>query len=156
MRPGELGAAGGSEGVDPVEQRLERGEALGLDDGGVHAGLEVVADLLLVGRAGGAAGLSLLEDGVELLGVDVEEDVEGVDLGLVRRDGVVCGEFAAGELVHIGAGVGGEIDGREVEAGEGLLRRGRGGRGRLLGEAGRGQEREHTRVRRLRRRRGRR
>jgi len=29
-------------------------------------------------------------------------------------------EVAAGELVHIGAGIGGEIDGAEVERGQGL------------------------------------
>jgi len=50
---GELGAAGGAavERVDPVEHGLDGGEAFGLDEGGVHAGVEVVANLLLVGRA---------------------------------------------------------------------------------------------------------
>ena len=116
---GELNAAVAARSIS-VEQRLDGGEALGLDERGVHAGLEVVADLLLVGRAGCAAGLGLLEDGVQLLGVDVVEDVEGVDVGLVGRDGVVGGEVAAGELVHVGAGVGGAVDGTEVEAGQGV------------------------------------
>ena len=96
---------------------------------------------MFVGRAGGA-GFSLLENGVEFLGIDVVENVEGVDTGLVGRDGVVGFEVAAGELVHIGAGVGGAVDGREVEAGERLLRSGLGsgcGRGRLLGDAGDGK-----------------
>ena len=52
------------EGVDLIEQGPDGLEAGGVDGVGVHAGLEVVADLLLVGRACGAAGLSLFEDGV--------------------------------------------------------------------------------------------
>jgi hypothetical protein len=76
---------------------------------------------LFVGRAGGAAGGGLGEDAVELLGVDVVEDVEGIDVGLVGGDGMVGGEVAAGVFVHVGAGVGGEVHGGEVEAGEGLF-----------------------------------
>ncbi len=108
---GEFGATGGTsiESVDLVQHRLDGGEAFGLDERGVHAGLEVVADLLLVGRAGSAAGFGLLQDRVQFLRVDVVEHVEGVDVGLVGRDGVVRVEVAAGELVHVGAGVGCEI-----------------------------------------------
>ena len=85
--------------------------------------LEVVADLLLVGGAGGAGDGGLGEDGVELLRVDVVEDVEGIDVGLVGGDGVVGVEVAAGVAVHVGAGVGGEVHGGEIEAGEGLFGR---------------------------------
>ncbi len=69
-------------------------------------------------------------------------------MGLVGRDGVVGGEVAAGELVHVDAGVGGEVDGGEVEAGEGFDLGGGGGRGwRLGGERGGSQQDERQRRR---------
>ena len=62
---GELGAASGSARASIRSSRGWSGlRPAALDDGGVHAGLEVVADLLFVGGAGGAAGLGLLQDAV--------------------------------------------------------------------------------------------
>ena len=121
------------------EVGLDGGEALLLDGVGVHAGVVVVADLLLVGGAGGAvvvAAFSRMPR--EVLGVDVEEGGELVVGALVGGDGVVGGEAAAGEFVEVVAGVDGGVDGGEVEGGVGevLLRGcgGRSGRGEGVGE----------------------
>jgi len=136
---GERGEVVFRNGVNLIEEGLEGSEALLVDEGGVHAGGVVVADFLLVGRAGGVGSGVPGEDAVELLGVDVVEGVELVDGGLVGGDGIGGGEVAAGVLVEVGAGVGGLVDGGGVEAGRGdVVGRGR-GRGRLRGSLGVGE-----------------
>ncbi len=133
----ESGEVGLGDGVDLIEKRLDGSEALLVDERGVHAGGVVVADLLLVGCAGRVGRGVLGEDAVELLGIDVVEGVELVDAGLVGGDGVAGGEVAAGVLVEVGAGVGGFVDGGDVECGGGeVVGLGRGGGRGGLGEAG--------------------
>ena len=126
--------------VDLVEEGLDGGEALLVDEGGVHAGGVVVADFLLVGSAGRVGRGVLGEDAVELLGVDVCEGVELVDAGLVGGNGMVLGEVAAGELVEVVAGVGGGVDGGGVEGGRGeVVGLGRSGGGLGLDREGGGE-----------------
>jgi hypothetical protein len=136
---GEVGESGLGGAIDLTEQGLDGSEAFLVDERGVEAGGVVVADLLLVGGTAGRGLLVLGEDAAELLVVDVVEDVELVDAALVGGDGVVGGEAAAGELVEVLAGVGGGVDGGEIEGWSWEVRRCGSGRGDgLLGVDPRG------------------
>jgi hypothetical protein len=136
------GRQGGPDGTDP---RL-------LDGRLVHAGGEVVADLLGVGVAPGVRAGRLLQHPPEeplvvvlRLGVDVPA-------GLVGGDRVLLQPFAAGELEEVDAGVDravhhGRVEARRIgQSGQGSLRRGglrgRGGGRRLRGQGRKRGERQ--------------
>ncbi len=123
----------GLEADDEAEAGDGGGDAGFVDGGGVHAGGEVVTDLLLDGVAVFGGGC-VLEDSPEELLVLVGE--LGVDApgGLVGGDGVVLLPASAGELVEVDAGVDGAVEVGEVERGRvgHRLQRLLGGPGRML------------------------
>ncbi len=116
------GGDGGDERVAGVEVVDVRRAGIGgldagfVDGGGVHAGGEVVADLLLDGVAVFSGGCVLQDAPEELLVVVGELGVDAPG-GLIGGDGVVLLPAAAGELVEVDAGVDGAVEVGDVERG---------------------------------------
>ena len=104
----------GLQRVDVREAGLDRLEAGGVDRRSVHAGLEVVAHLLLHGRAVGSLGVGL-EDAPEKLLVFIRELRVDAPRCLVRGDGIVLHPATAGELVEVDAGIDTLVHAVEIE-----------------------------------------
>ncbi len=118
-------------------------KALLLHQIGVHAGGKVVA-ILLFKRALGACGRRV-QFLPQQVAVALAEQREGPrPAHLVGGNGIVLDPVAAGVLVEIRAGIGGLVDGREIEALDGRGWRGFGGvgigGGLRQGTAGREQQ----------------
>ena len=111
-----MSCGAGVEVGDEAEAGDGGGDAGLVDGGGVHAGGEVVTDLLLDGVAVLGGGC-VLEDAPEELLVLVGELAVDAPGGLVGGDGVVLLPAAAGELVEVDAGVDGAVEVGEVERG---------------------------------------
>ncbi len=122
---------------DGRKLRSERSDPAPVEIGLGHAGSVVVADLLLVGRAGFAAAAQAFEQGPKQRAVFVLHLSVSRPAGLIRRYRVVPDPSAARELVEIHARVGRAIHRRWIERG-GIrqlgVRRRRGGRLALRGK----------------------
>ena len=111
---------------DGIEVRLKR-ESLGLLDGAfVHAGVEVVPNLLLDGAASLGLLGRLIEDAPQKQLVVVGELRVDVPVRLVRRDGVLLDPCAAGVVEEVRAGVDRAVHGSRIQA-------------RRVGEPGKGR-----------------
>ena len=108
---------------DALQRRFQRRKTLFLHQIGVHAGGKVVAVLLLKSAFGGAGcRVQLLPQQVA---VALAQQREGPrPAHLIARNGVVLDPVAAGVLVEVRAGIGGLVDGGEIEAHDGRGRRG--------------------------------
>jgi hypothetical protein len=102
--------------VDLVQQRLDRGQPLLLDQVGIHAGGIVVADLLLVRRALGSARRGLGHDAIQRLRVDVGQRVELVHTRLIRWNRMVRRKLSAGKFIEIITRIHALIERRRVKA----------------------------------------
>ena len=140
---------------DLVEVRRQRRGAACLDGFLVHAGAEVVADLLLAGVAAVGAFGQVFEDAPQVAAVVQRQLAVDGPARLVGRDRVVLHPAAAGVLVEVDAGIGVAVHrvhvqaGRVREFGGGTLGGRRGGGSGVLGtgersEAGKGQEKCET------------
>jgi hypothetical protein len=126
-RGGDVALAG--HGVDASEQRLDGGKVVGGGGGLGHAGGVEVADLLLVGGAGGVGSLVLIEGLAENGAVPLLERAEGAPGGLVGRDGVGGEDLVAGVLMEVDAGIDRGVDLGDVD----VLQLGQGGVGLGMG-----------------------
>ena len=120
---------------DPRHRRLDGLRAERFDRRGVEAGREKCADLELVRRRLGLAGLEVARRGLDDLAHDrlvlVLQLVERAPLAVLRGNRCVLEPPAVGERVEVGARRAGRV---EIGAVERLWRRGLGGNGRgLLG-----------------------
>jgi len=118
----------GFEGVDLREDGIDGLVAQGVDGGGVHAGGEVVAYLLLY-RCAVCRFRIVFEDSPEKLLVVIAELGVDAPSGLICGDGVIFLPAAATEFVEIdtrvsGAVEAGDVEGRRVGHGLQGLRRG--------------------------------
>ena len=129
------------------QHRLQRGRPLGVDAGLVHAGVVIVADLLVVGRTAGIVGRGLIENIAQDQLIAFVQFVEPAPFRLVRRNGIVLDPVAAGVLVEIDARVGGLVHRIQVEAGDvlNLLSGGAGLALRLRRDSGKQQNASYKR-----------
>src|ERR1700737_3554193 len=98
-----------------IQLRLDRRESFGLNARFIHTGSVVIAVLLLEGAAFGVGVGGLLQNLMEDLAVSLCQLVEATPAGLIRGDGVVLHPISAGELIEVDAGLGGSIQGGDVE-----------------------------------------
>ena len=99
-----------------VEHRFQRSRAQAFDARFVHAGCEVIADLLLHGRAIGDGFRSLLQHSPKKLTVLLGQLSVHAPRGLVAGNRIALHPSAAGVLIKIDAWIGGAIHGWNVQA----------------------------------------
>src|ERR1035438_5565521 len=113
-----------------VEFRLKRRQAKGVDALFIHASRVVIADLAGHAIAPGVWLGGLLQDPAQGLPVALFQLVEAPPAPLIGGNGIGLQPVAASVLVEILAGIGGFIDGLDVETDHGRVGR------RWLGERG--------------------
>ncbi len=128
-RAGEVGAAG--DGGDPVERRLQRGEALRLDRRLVHEGRIEGADAPRIGVGRRTGPRRILDDRARPVARQVVEDLEAAEARPVGGDRGPLRPAAVGVGVEIVARPDRPVHAGGVEAERAILRRGRLGDGGL-------------------------
>src|ERR1035441_3179941 len=113
----------------------------------VHAGVVIVADLLVVGRTAGIVGRGLVQNVAQDQLIAFVQLVEPAPFRLVRRNRIVLDPVAAGVLVEIVAGIGGLVHRVQIEAGDvlNLLSGGTGLALRLRRDSSKQQNASHKR-----------